>query len=305
MRARPTRRRLAPDRSVQRAPASLTRMSAPTRSAVRPFVARVTRRLLGAERAERVLRPLFRTGDRECPVCGARCDRFVPLAPFLARTATEKGFPFGPDDMETLNAGEYSCPVCLESDRSRLYALYLKRALAPAGSDAASRIFVDFAPSAALSRFIRALPGVRYRSADLYMPDVDDRADLMDLGCYADASVDAFLCSHVLEHVSDHRRAIAELHRILTPGGWGIVMAPIALPLAHTHEVPGVESEADRWRHNGQGDHARLFARGDFLADLRRGGFAVRELGRDAFPAGEWERAGIADRSVLYVAEKR
>ena len=279
-------------------------MSATATSDLRPLVARVTRRLLGAARAERVIRPLFRSGERECSVCGAQCDRFVPLAPLLARTATEKGFPFGPDDMETLNAREYSCPVCLESDRSRLYALYLKRALAPASAEAGPKTFVDFAPSPALSRFLRALPGIRYRSADLYMLDVDDRADLMDLRCYPDGSVDGFLCSHVLEHVTDHHQALVELHRILRPGGWGIVMVPIALPLAHTHEVRGVESDDDRWRHYGQGDHARLFAKADFLADLQHAGFVVRELGRDAFADGVWERAGIAPGSVLYVVER-
>ena len=272
---------------------------------VRTFVGRVARRALGEGAAERLLRPLYRAGPHECPICESRFDAFLPMPAFLPRMAAEKGFPYSMDEMETLNHAAYLCPVCLESDRSRLYALHFRRVLAGMAAEGRTCTFVDFAPSRRLGAFLRALPGVRYRSADLYMPGVDDRVDITDLRVYGDDSVDAFLCSHVLEHVPDFRRALAELRRILRVGGSGVVMVPIALPLTSTYEVGATLTEDERWRHYGQGDHVRLFAKGDFVGALADAGFTVAQLGADDFGRAEWERAGIAPRSVLYVVSKR
>ena len=47
------------------------------------------------------------------------------------------------------------------------------------------------------------------------MAGVDDVVDITDMPMYADGSFDFFICSHVLEHVSDDRRALNELYRIL------------------------------------------------------------------------------------------
>jgi ubiquinone/menaquinone biosynthesis C-methylase UbiE len=41
------------------------------------------------------------------------------------------------------------------------------------------------------------------------------------------ASVDVLICSHVLEHVADDRRLLAEIRRVLKPGGRLILMVPI------------------------------------------------------------------------------
>ncbi len=46
----------------------------------------------------------------------------------------------------------------------------------------------------------------------------------------ADASVDAIICSSVLEHVRDPRRAMAELTRILKPGGQLFLFVPSIYP---------------------------------------------------------------------------
>jgi SAM-dependent methyltransferase len=41
------------------------------------------------------------------------------------------------------------------------------------------------------------------------------------------ASVDLVVCTEVLVHVADHERAVAELRRVLTPGGALVVSVPI------------------------------------------------------------------------------
>ena len=47
---------------------------------------------------------------------------------------------------------------------------------------------------------------------------------------YADHTFDVVICSEVLEHIPDHRRAVSELVRILKPGGDLVVSVPRFLP---------------------------------------------------------------------------
>jgi SAM-dependent methyltransferase len=59
-------------------------------------------------------------------------------------------------------------------------------------------------------------------------------ASLADLPL-ADASFDAVLCTQVLEHVDDPAAVLAELHRVLRPGGGLWLTVPLTWPL---HEEP-------------------------------------------------------------------
>ena len=104
------------------------------------------------------------------------------------------------------------------SARDRLYAFYLEQYFAKARQESAIRI-VDFAPSPLLKSFIKNLAIalnrlIVYRTADLLMQDVDDNVDIVDMTIYSDNHFDFFICSHMLEHVIDDRRALRELFRI-------------------------------------------------------------------------------------------
>jgi SAM-dependent methyltransferase len=64
------------------------------------------------------------------------------------------------------------------------------------------------------------------------------RADViasLDALPLADGSFDAVLCTQVLEHVADPAVVLAELHRVLRPGGWLWLTVPLTWPL---HEEP-------------------------------------------------------------------
>ena len=110
-----------------------------------------------------------------------------------------------------------------------------------------------------------------------------------------------FVCSHVLEHIPDDRKAMRELHRILKPDGFGIVMVPLVHGVDETHEDPAIDTIALRWKYFGLGDHVRQYGKRDFLARLASAGFAVDPLGIDHFGRQVFRRAGIAEDSVLYV----
>jgi SAM-dependent methyltransferase len=94
----------------------------------------------------------------------------------------------------------------------------------------------------------------------------------MDL---ADGSFDLILCSHVLEHVPDDGAAMAELRRVLAPGGLCLVLTPYR-PEVTTYEDPGITSPLDRMVAFGQQDHVRIY--GNDLTDRLRGaGFEVED----------------------------
>jgi SAM-dependent methyltransferase len=238
-----------------------------------------------------------------CPVCGSRVSSFLPLPEFFRENQQKHGFPFADSDAETCNTTAYLCPSCEASDRDRLYALYLGDYLKSLNSGE----IVDFGPSEPLSAFIRGLikgRNIGYRTADLLTDKADDRVDITDLHSYKNDRFDCFICSHVLEHVPDDRKALRELYRILKPGGKAILMVPIILSIDQIDEDPSVTNEAERWRRFGQDDHIRLYSKSGFLERVREAGFSVHELGQEFFGEALFDRAGISRQSVLYVVEK-
>ncbi|WP_239394607.1 class I SAM-dependent methyltransferase [Frankia sp. CiP3] len=79
---------------------------------------------------------------------------------------------------------------------------------------------------------------------------------------FADATFDRVIAAEVLEHISDDARAMAELARVLRPGGLAAVTVPAWLP------------ERICWRlstayHSVEGGHIRIYRQRDLLARLR------------------------------------
>jgi len=247
-------------------------------------------------------------GKHRCPVCNYRVGAFQPLPEFYAENLKKYGWPFTADEAETCNHLGYLCPFCQASDRDRLYALYLRDYLTDLKSDDSINI-VDFAPSAPLSRFIReqiarSERNISYRTSDAFAEGVDDRVDITNMEVYKDGQFDFFICSHVLEHVTDDRKALSELYRILKPGGSGLLMVPIILSVNEIDEDPTLVDEGERWKRFGQFDHVRLYSKNGFIERVRDSGFRIHECGREFFGESLLARSGITTKSVLYVVEK-
>ncbi len=235
-----------------------------------------------------------------CPVCRSRVPGFAPLPQSFLDMVRGYGFIHPVDQFETLNLGAYSCPNCGAADRDRLYASFFEPVFVRLDRSRSHR-FLEIAPAAALSRWIRSHPHIAHRTCDLFMPGVDDKADIHDLP-YADATYDFVLCSHVLEHVEDPVKAISEIRRVLKPNGVALLMVPILLTLDETYEDPSIVTPQDRWKHFGQDDHVRIFSKKGFVETIRKGGLAVEEIPvtRMMSPA-EAETLGIGTGSVLYL----
>jgi SAM-dependent methyltransferase len=96
---------------------------------------------------------------------------------------------------------------------------------------------------AAVRRFEGTGP-FRYLTTDLRaLPTVDFAADAGRLPL-ADDSVDVLLVLEMLEHVPDPVAVVAELGRVLKPGGTILLSVPSTVPRHDTH---------DYWRYTAQG----------------------------------------------------
>jgi SAM-dependent methyltransferase len=237
-----------------------------------------------------------------CPVCNKKVRTFNKLPDFYDDMLEKYEYVHSIYCTETMNRNSYSCPRCNASDRSRLYAVYLKEKFNAFSKE--EYTFLDIAPSENLKNFIKKSALIRYRSADLFMKNVDDKVDITDMNIYSDNSFDVILCSHVLEHIVDDRKAMSELFRILKPDGFAIIMVPINLLLKEDFENSEYKTEAERWKYFGQNDHVRLYSKNGFVNKLTQTGFKVNQLGIDYFGKEVFEKNGIHPRSVLYVVEK-
>lgn len=239
-----------------------------------------------------------------CPLCNSNFYYFRRLDNYLFEMFDEFEFVHSIFLFETLNILNYYCPVCESSDRNRIYALFLKQNFDLFRNSDQTIKILDIAPDTKLRKWIKRTKNINYRSVDLFMVDTDDTADITNLKIYDTASYDIIICSHVLEHVPDDRKAMSEIYRILKPKGFAIIMVPILLSLNEDLENPLWTSEAERWKYYGQKDHVRMYSKKGFIEKLEQTGFKVNQLDKEYFGPEVFKKNGIHQRSVLYVSEK-
>lgn len=238
-----------------------------------------------------------------CPVCKGRVDKFLPISSYYEENKQRYGNPFTFDDVETINPDAFQCPLCNAIDRDRLYALYLRPMLEQPLSEK-KFVMLDIAPSQPLKRFLLQFQKIIYKSADKYMQGVDLALDIADMESVRDNAYDFFICSHVLEHVPNDRKALAELFRILKPGGFGILMVPINLKIKQIDEDPHVVDVGERWRRFGQDDHIRLYSKAGFMERVEAAGFEIQQYDITYWNEEIFSRHGISPKSVLYIGKK-
>lgn len=162
------------------------------------------------------------------------------------------------------------CPRCGSLERHRLMWLYLKER-----TDFFTKQLkvLHIAPEKIYQDAFQAMPNLDYVSADISSPLAMIKMDITDIP-FEENTFDVIICSHVLEHVPDDRKAMRELLRVLKPDGWAILQVPIDMNRAETFEDPTVTDPTERQRLFGQDDHVRWYGR-DYPDRLRESGFIV------------------------------
>ena len=225
---------------------------------------------------------LFYVGrGRECPVCGARYRRFMPYGYVTSRE-------------------DALCPRCLSLERHRMIWLWLQRNTDLFESHPR---LLHIAPEVSLMRHFKRHykeHKARYTTADLESPLADMHFDVQHIPMEA-RSIDVVICNHLLEHVVNDRIALAELYRILKPGGWGIMLVPEDRSRATTFEDDTITDAKERTRLFGQYDHRRVYGR-DYDLRLAEAGFVVERIAvSDLLNPEERRRHAVGNDDLVVV----
>lgn len=215
-----------------------------------------------------------------CPVCD------MPVAKFQHySSAGRKG------------RADAQCPHCKSLERHRLIWLYLERR-----TDLFSmprKKMLHIAPEAAFDQRLSRHPAIDYLSGDLESPwhQAMVKMDITDIQ-NSDNTFDVIFCSDVLEHVPEDRKAIAELFRVLKPGGWAILNVPVIRE--KTFEDPSITTPEERHRHYGHRLHVRAYGK-DYKDRLEEAGFKVRvDAFFDEFDDAVRKRYGLRKQDIYY-----
>jgi SAM-dependent methyltransferase len=218
---------------------------------------------------------------------GARAERRCPAC----RTAVPGFFRYGA-------VREWGCPACDASPRERLMHHLLDRDVigVPAGS-----ALLHCAPNegSLVDRF-------RTAAADYVPADIDpdryavpgmQRVDLMALD--ADQRFDRIYASHVMEHVPDDARVLANIARALRPGGEAWLIVP--LWDCPTEDGDAAMPPRERERRFGQWDHVRQYG-ADFADRIAAAGLTVEMVCARDLPAEDVRLMALDD--VLFRARR-
>ncbi len=121
------------------------------------------------------------------------------------------------------------------------------------------------------------MSNIEYTAIDLEPgPHVNRVCDVTEL-TFSDGAFDGIICVHVLEHVERDDEAIAEMVRVLEPGGWILIDVPLMLDRVTYEDATIVTPEARRDAF-GEPGHVRVYGT-DLVTRLEAAGLTV-ELDR-------------------------
>lgn len=227
-----------------------------------------------------LIRKIIYTGGKQyCPICERHVRRFLP---------------FG--DPPRAHA---RCPICGSLERHRLdWLLFGKNTDL---FDGTSKTMLHVAPEEFLATRFRRIKNLDYLSADLNSAKAMVQMDITDIN-YPDNAFSVIYCSHVLEHVPNDHKAIAEFYRVLKQDGWAVLQVPITTD--KTYEDPAITEPKDRKKHFGLWDHVRRCGP-DYIERMKSAGFIVELLyATDVVKESDCARMGIQPGRSIFFCRK-
>lgn len=214
---------------------------------------------------------LFFLGNKyHCTICESSFNRFIKL-----------------------QNGELLCARCgsLPRDR-RLYDLLKKENLLHGK-------LLDFSPSRALYRKLKKIPGLEYYPSDFANEFISNYQFDITAIKLEDNFFDLIICYHILEHIKEDKKAMAELFRVLKPGGTMLLQSPFReIEILEDHSII---SEEQRMKYFGQKDHVRIYSVKGISERLSLAGFSLNILRFDEQASNS---SGFSEKEVVLICKK-
>lgn len=213
---------------------------------------------------------LFRGNKYHCTVCEGSFNRFIKL-----------------------QNGELLCARCGSLPRDRRLYDWLKKENLLKGK------LLDFSPSRALYRKFKKIPALEYYSSDFVHEFISDYQFDITAIKLEDNFFDLIICYHILEHITDDRKAMAELFRVLKPRGIMFLQSPFQE--GEIFEDPAITTDRERMKYFGQKDHVRIYSVKGISERLNQAGFSVEVL---PFNESLFNRSGFSEKEMIVSCKK-
>jgi SAM-dependent methyltransferase len=204
----------------------------------------------------------------KCNICGSSYSKFIPHYP---AKEIEKAII---QNKVIAGYGEnIYCPSCGSSARQRLVMAAFQSLI-----DINGKNILHFSPEKLVFDFLKKHANVV--SADIepgFYKIIDPKIKFSDATKlpFQDEEFDIVIANHVLEHIPDDRKAMAEFYRVLKKNGLAILQVPFSTTIPSSLEQPDINDPKMQEELFGQNDHVRIYQLSDYVNRLRHTGFKV------------------------------
>ena len=218
-------------------------------------------------------------GGCECPLCKAKFPAYRPSKKSLIPKSI--------------------CPNCNSLPRHRALRLLIEKLN---WYHKGMRV-LHFAPESMFYKLFSSFKDIDYWPVD-FNPKVFGIRKVVDITeiPFDDDSFDLIMCTHVLEHIPDDRKAMRELYRVLKPRT-GIALLNVPIWREHTLENHEYNTPELRTKYYGQVDHVRMYGL-DYPQRLNEAGFEVQEFKLNELPKEDVKRYGLLKIEKLFWCRK-
>lgn len=184
----------------------------------------------------------YRGNKYQCNICEVKLRKFVRL-----------------------DSNDLLCPNCGSLRRTRGLWNILKNKIN-------GKTILHFSPSPSLKRLIENKTNPKTYITSDYEDEFESnyKFDIEKIDLPSE-SIDIIICYHILEHVENDFKALAELNRILKQDGTCYVQTPFKE--GSIYEDPTIINPADRLKHFGQKDHLRIYSPEGLKNRMNKSGF--------------------------------
>ncbi len=228
---------------------------------------------------------VLRGGNVTCCLCNKKYLTFLPSG----------------DDIKA----HARCPGCDSIDRHRQLWLLLEEDIKNAKTP---YHILHIAPEKQIGKRLSAMENIEYHAIDKFEKGYQYPANVQQMDItnltFDNNYFDLVLCSHILEHIGDDKKALNELLRVLKPNAKGYIIVPYFPELQSTFEDPNAQTPEQRLLAYGQQDHVRKYGP-DFKIKLASAGFAVEIIFfEEKYTYEEKVKMGLLNAELIFKVTK-